>query len=281
MTSRAQPPTSAGHRPQLMTTGAARAPTVTAAVQYRVSTTPTAIAPGEPERKPRFTPSLTSSTAMAPSGTAMPSPASRPAASAVRAFMRTPWHLPAPAAAIPRLPDSWRHRLPWLDVDAEGGVPWNRLPERGPSPCRGAAYDAFMGRYSLPLAGKFADFAGVIDGSTGARRRVRTGRAHRRTREAARRRAGCGLRPIGAVRRRVRGAQSRRGRASGFGRDGAVRRRVVRHRDVPTGAALRVRSRRGRNRDGAGGEPRGHRCRLRLELRPRRCRCCGPSGTRR
>ncbi|HEX5334922.1 MAG TPA: class I SAM-dependent methyltransferase [Propionicimonas sp.] len=28
----------------------------------------------------------------------------------------------------------------------------------------GDAYDAFMGRYSNPLAGKFADFAGVIDG---------------------------------------------------------------------------------------------------------------------
>ena len=130
-------------------------------------------------------------------------------------------------------------------------------------------YDRFMGGWSTPLSGPFADLAAVPAGNARAGRRVRAGQpddgARPATGHGARRRRG----PVRAVRRGGTNTTSGRRRPPGVRRVAPLARRVLRRRARAARRPLHDRSRCRPPGDGPGDASRRHGRGVRLGLRIR------------
>ena len=88
----------------------------------------------------------------------------------------------------------------------------------------GEAYDRFMGRYSIPLAPFFANFAGANLGPAGSRCGMRARCVDSRARRACRTGGGSSGRPVGRLCQRASTTSSWRGSAPSSGRATPTRR---------------------------------------------------------
>ena len=117
----------------------------------------------------------------------------------------------------------------------------------------GRAYDSFMGRYSGPLAQRFADAVGVTHGQTALDVGCGPGALTGVLVERLGADAVCGLRSVGTVRRRRASTDTPAWSCASRGRSDPVRRRCLRPRARAVGGALRVGSRSGSVRTLPGG----------------------------